>query len=109
MAVGLALAFLVELALRVAPRQAPNGNRLAAQGIPMVLEMEESAERVGKTNDQLGGSGVDPQNELGEPALGSTPYPWGIAQTRYRSLPSHGSEVHGATTETTLADVACFP
>jgi putative transposase len=48
MVVSLALAFLVELALSVAPRQASNGNRLAAQGIPMVWGTEELAGRAGK-------------------------------------------------------------
>jgi hypothetical protein len=72
MEVGLALPFQVELALSVVPRQASNGNRLAAQGIPMVWGMEEAAGRAWEANDQLGGSGVDPHNELGEPALWST-------------------------------------
>jgi hypothetical protein len=105
----LALPLLVELALGAAHREARNGYRLALKGIPLVLEMEESARRSGKADDPLGGSETNPKDKFGEPALGSTAYPWGIAQTWYRSIPSHGREVHGAPAEAAISDVACFP
>src|SRR6266513_1784639 len=70
----------------VAPCEARNGYRLAAK-IPLVSEMEESARRARKADDQLGGSETDPKNEFSESALGSTAYAWGTAQTRYRSVP----------------------
>jgi putative transposase len=105
---GLALPLLVELALGAAHREAPNGDRLAPNGIPLVLEMEESARRSGKADDRLGSSETDPKDKFGEPALGSTAYPRGTAQTWYRSIPSHGREVHGAPAEAAISDVGAF-
>ena len=58
--------------------------------------------------DRLGGSGTGPKDEFGEPALVSTAYPWGTAQTRNRSVPSHCREVHGSPAEAAISDVACF-
>lgn len=45
---GLAFALMVELALGVAHRQARNSNRLAAPGIPLVLEMESRQGQPGR-------------------------------------------------------------
>ena len=104
----MALPLLVELALGAAYREAPNGHRLAPKGIPLVWEMEESARRTGKADDRLGGSETNPKDEFGEPVLGSTAYPWGTAQTWYRSIPSHDREVHGAPAEAVLSDLAHF-
>ena len=70
------------MALRAADRRARNGDRLASKRVPVVLAMEESAGRTGKACDRLGGSGVDPQDELGQSALGSAADPRGTTQAR---------------------------
>src|SRR5215472_10639022 len=106
---GLAFPLLVELALSAALCEARNGYRLAAKRIPLVLEMEESARRARKAADQLGRSETDPKNEFGESALGRTAYPWGTAQTRYRSVPNDCREVHGSPAKTTIPDLAYLP
>src|SRR5215471_6936811 len=53
------------------------------RGFRWVLEVEESAGRTGKACDRLGGSGVDPQDEFGQSALGSAADPWRTAQARH--------------------------
>src|SRR6516225_4560419 len=71
--------------------------------------MEESAGRTGKAGDRWGGSAVDPQDEFGQSALGSTADPWRNAQARYRSLPGHRGQVHGSPAKTAFANVAHLP
>jgi hypothetical protein len=85
----LAFSLLVELALGAAPGEVRNGYRLAAKRILLVLEMEESAQGTGKTEDRLGGSGTDPKNESGERALESNAPPWGTCRLPKSDLPDY--------------------
>jgi hypothetical protein len=74
-----AFAPLVRLALCPRHRQAGYGDCLASQGIPVLLDLEEPPRAVWETRVGERDSRVHPQDELGEPALESTAYPWGTA------------------------------
>ena len=55
-----------------------NGDLLAPQRIPLVLEVEKQESRTRKASARLRSSGTDSKNEPGESALGSAAYPWGL-------------------------------
>jgi hypothetical protein len=79
-----AYAPLARLALCPRHRQAGDGDRLASQGIPAVLDLEEPPRAAWKTGVGERDSRAHSQDESGEPTLGSTSNPWGTAQTGIR-------------------------
>ena len=69
---GLDLPSLERLAICVGDRQAGDRDRLAPEGLPSVLDMEDPVREAWTAGGTERHSGTDPQNEPREPALGCT-------------------------------------
>ena len=107
-AVGHALAGLVAVALSAGDRQAGNSNRVAAKRVSIVLALEEQSREVWSTLRQPGNTRGNPADEYGKSTMGSTTDSWRVAETGNTGLSGDGSQVHGASTKATLANVAHF-
>ena len=104
---GMARTILERLAIGIGHRQARDGHRLASQGIPTVLEVEELPS--GRTTLRVAGSHrTASEDELGESSLGRTTDSRRTMETGIRTVASHGCQVPGPAPETTVTELGHF-
>jgi hypothetical protein len=94
------------VALSVGHRQAGNSNRVAAQGVSLVLALEEQGREVRPTLRQPGNTSANLADEHRESPVGRTTDSWRVAEAGNTGLSSYSSEVHGASTKAALTNVA---
>ena len=107
--VGMALYGLAGLEVRRLHHESLHRCRLASQGLSPVLDLEDSTWETRATERAEGSSRVDSHHEPRKSALGSSTDSWRIAQTRHRDRRNQCEQIHGAQSETAIADVADFP
>jgi hypothetical protein len=82
---------------------------MAQKGLSALLDVEVAAAQQGSTNDLGRGESAYPQHVAGEPIVGRTSHPWGVAQAGFRDLTGHGFEIHEAASRAALAELAHIP
>ena len=97
---GLALPGLERLASHSCHCPARDGHCSASQGLPAVLDTENSARRTRAAAGLEGDPESDPQDEQGESALGSTAHPRRIPEARNRRRRDKCRQVHDAPSKT---------
>jgi len=90
---GLAVTPLVRLALDSGNRQTGDCDRLASQGFPALLELEQQASCDRAQIDSSGGLRPDPNHVRGKSSVGSAPDSWRTAQTRDQAFASHRRQI----------------
>ena len=91
------------------PYQAGDGDRLASQGLPAVLDMENSAGKAGPTGGPGGRLILDSYDEPRQPSLGRTADSRRTAQAWHCRRRNERQQVHDPQSQTTIADVANLP
>src|ERR1017187_8451551 len=107
--VGVAVRSLERLAIRLGYRQAGDRYWLAPQRLPAVLDLEGSPRSARPAADFSGGSETDPHDEPRKSAVGRTPHPRRIAQTRHRYRRDQRRQVHRTHSEAAVAKLADIP
>jgi hypothetical protein len=107
--VGLVGGGLDGLATEFHPYQAGDGDRLASQGFPAVLDVEDSAGKAGPTGGPGGRPILDSYDEPRQPAVGRAADSRRTAQAWYCRRRNEREQVHGPQSQTTIADVADLP
>src|SRR5216684_5543329 len=87
-------------------RQARNGDRLAQEKLPTVLDLEGSKRHSGPTRRDEGGPGSDSQNEPREPPMGRSADSRRASEARHRHRRDECEQVHGPPQEAAIADLA---
>jgi len=109
LALGMAITRLGAMALSIGDRQTGDCDRLAAEGISAVLDLEEQRREDRATACGQGSAEANLRDQHGESTLGSATRSWRVAEAGNYHLASDGGEVHGASTEAALANVADLP
>src|ERR1017187_2652233 len=107
--VGVAVRSLERLAIRLGYRQAGDRYWLAPQRLPAVLDLEGSPRSARPAADFSGGSETDPHDEPRKSAVGRTPHPRRIAQTRHRYRRDQRRHVDRTHSEPAVAKLADIP
>ena len=105
---GLAFSLLVELALGVAHSETRNGDRVAPKRFRIYWTWKSHHAAPGRPTVTLEVRDLIRKMSLANPLLGSTAYPWGVAQTGNRIVPGHCREVYGSPAKAALSDLAHF-
>src|SRR5260370_1548246 len=87
-------------------RQAGNGDRMAQEKLPTVLDLEGSKRQSRPTSRDEGGPGSDSQNEPREPHMGRSANSRRASEARDRHRRAEGEQVHGPLQEAAIADLA---
>src|SRR5260370_37626558 len=86
--------------------QAGNGDRLAQEKLPTVLDLEGSKRQSRPTSRAEGGPGSDSQNEPREPHMGRSANSRRASEARDRHRRDECEQVHGPLQQATIADLA---
>ena len=73
---GVARCHLAGLEIRGVHHEGIDGDRLASQGIPLVLDLEDPSWEAGAANDSEGSTGADSHHQPRKSSLGSAEDPW---------------------------------
>src|SRR6516162_6638592 len=106
---GAAVPVLEGLAVRPCRRQTRDCDRLAPQGVSVVVDVEGSSWSTRASSGVQTDSTTDSENEPREPALGSTAHPRRTPQTRHRHRRNQRWRIYGARQQATVADLADVP
>jgi hypothetical protein len=107
--VGLVGGGLDGLATEFHPSPAGDGDRLASQGLPALLDVEDSAGEAGATGGPGGRPIFDSYDEPRQPAVGRAADSRRTAQAWHCRRRNEREQVHGPPPQATIADVAGLP
>ena len=89
--------------------QSGHGCGLAPEGIPLVLEVEDSSRQARSAKRPARGSGTDSDDEPQQPTLGCTADSWRAAEVGHRHHRTDSREIHGAASKASFTDLAHVP